>query len=77
MDDWGRVVAHEQIIQGWRTEDKEILRLANNLGWTAAHKQANRGWRTKNKEILKWKDKYGKTVKTTQLEYLIKKKKKK
>jgi hypothetical protein len=45
-------LAHLQAMQGWTTEDPEILRLADENGWTVAHEQAARGWKTNNSEIL-------------------------
>jgi len=36
VDIWGRSVAHEQARHGWKTDDKEILSLADNRGRTVA-----------------------------------------
>lgn len=44
------------------TEDVEILKLKNELGWTIAHAQARRGWRTDSREILKLETVHGYTV---------------
>jgi hypothetical protein len=44
------------------TEQIEILRLKNNMGWTIAHAQSRRGWTTENKDILKLRTIHGYTV---------------
>ena len=43
-------------------EDLEILKLANDTGYTIAHSQANRGWTTEDLDILRLADAYGRTV---------------
>ncbi|WP_041224024.1 hypothetical protein [Deferribacter desulfuricans] len=43
-------------------EDKTILKLANDKGWTIAHVQATWSWIINDKEILKLANKRGRTV---------------
>ncbi|MEM1668846.1 MAG: hypothetical protein QXM53_09330, partial [Thermofilaceae archaeon] len=50
------------------TEDKEILKLADNEGWTVAHEQVKQGWLTEDEEILKLSDKKGNIIAFMQLE---------
>ncbi len=44
------------------TEQTEILKLKNKMGWTIAHAQSRRGWTTENKDILKLRTIHGYTV---------------
>ncbi|BAI81821.1 hypothetical protein DEFDS_P201 (plasmid) [Deferribacter desulfuricans SSM1] len=50
-------IAHIQANKGWTTNDKEILLLADDNGWTVAHEQAKHGWITNDIEIITLKDK--------------------
>lgn len=44
------------------TDQIDILRLQNKMGWTIAHAQSRRGWVTDNKEILRWRTIHGYSV---------------
>ena len=44
------------------TDNINILRLKNEMGWTIAHAQSIRGWTTDDQAILKWATKDGYTV---------------
>ena len=44
------------------TEQTEILKLKNKMGWTIAHAQSRRGWTTENKDILRLQTIHGYSV---------------
>ncbi|BAI81776.1 hypothetical protein DEFDS_P155 (plasmid) [Deferribacter desulfuricans SSM1] len=54
--------ALKKVRKGHFFEDKEVLKLVNEYGWTIAHEQAEFGWLTNDTEILKLSDKNGWTV---------------
>tara|TARA_R100001463_G_scaffold80657_2_gene135144 strand:+ start:1864 stop:2229 length:366 start_codon:yes stop_codon:yes gene_type:complete len=59
--DYYRALQDLEEINRW-SEDDDVLKLKNEMGWTIAHAQAKRGWTTKNIDILKLATVHGYTV---------------
>ena len=62
-------VAHYQAYEGWRTEDKDILKLCDSGRLSVAHIQAKHGWTTEDEEILNLTSYYGIKVKNVIQQY--------
>lgn len=54
--------AYQRITKGEFFEDKSVLKLCDEFGWSIAHIQAHRGWDCDEKDILNLVDKNGKSV---------------